>query len=104
MKLDLNVCVDNGAGLTLKENGQDMILGKILAAALHFSEEKANAVKFYDWGFELNNIGVITVDNADYTTLLNFIESGSFRVLVRAQLIKRLQDCKAKKEEKQIDA
>lgn len=57
---------------------------------------KGEALKFYDWAVALNKNEKISVDESDFKKIYLFVEeSDVISILLKAQLLRQLDACKA---------
>ena len=90
MKLDLNKPVSNLNFEPIPNSN----LAKILAEEIAVSNVTPT-IKFFDWALSLHQKGEINVDATDRDLLRKFIEENQrFTVLVKAQLLKAVNDLK----------
>lgn len=79
---------------------KDITMGESLANVL-VGGTKGEALKFYDWAISLAKTGKITVDEHDFKKIKLFVEeSENIFIILKAQLIRKLDECKAAHDEK----
>lgn len=88
MKLNLNKPLLDLDGNAVVQGGEEVILGKFLAAAL--AAGKADEpIKFMDWAFKLHKEGEIEIDNADMDKMKSFVnEHQGMTVIAKGSLLK----------------
>ena len=98
MKVDLKIPFTDLAKKPIVENGETVMLGKVVANHLANSS-KGEPVKLFGWAEKLYNGESLELDEADYDTLYNFVkDSEHLSNAIKAQALRALK--KSEKAEK----
>jgi hypothetical protein len=90
MKLNLLVLLQDLDGNSIKENGIDLTLNKIIASRLVENPTGIDSIKAFDWAQTLYKEGEIEVDHSDLVKIKTFIEAAPLAVLVKAPCLKAI--------------
>ncbi len=97
MKLDFNTVIldTEGNPVEFADTDEEMKASTVLRRHLlnGLSSDEHEVIKYFDWGFELKNSGVIDIDPSDKSKLTQFIiQARTMPILYKGQLLKIIKN------------